>query len=149
MLTQDELHRIRTQGTAESIAPLVAEIERLQKFVVDYGDSVTLKLDSLEENRGLLEAENQRLLTAKQMMRLERDACVALLSRIALVQGLSVGAAPAHTAVVELPNGQVSWQIAESESHLLSGLPPYTNPVEELSIEELYSRVMNPGIGAS
>ncbi len=135
--------------SSQDTAVLQAEIDRLQSFIREYGESVTRKLDSIEECSTQLEAENQRLITAKETMRIERDACISLLAKLALAQGLTVGATEDNSIVVELPSGQVSWKIAESETHLLDGLPVYTQTVQELELQETYTRVMNPGISGT
>ena len=147
MLNESELTRIQNEPTLDDVPRLVEEIGRLQKFISDYGARVTEKMDLIDEGRIQLEAENERLVTAKGLMSIERDACVALVARLALVQGHRTGLAPANAVVVDLPSGQVSWQLQESEAHLLDGLPSYTEQVEEVSLAENYRRVMNPGIG--
>jgi hypothetical protein len=147
MLTQEQISQMKALPTLDAVPVLVAEIERLQKFVRDYSATVTQKIDLIDQNRELLEGENQRLLTAKEIMSIERDACVALVAKLALVSGNRAGIGRENAVIVDLPSGQVSWQIQESEAHLVEGLPSYTDQIEEIPLEENYRRVMNPGIG--
>ncbi len=147
MLTQDQLNEIRGKPTLENVSKLILEVERLQRFVLDYGKTVTEKLDRIDETRVQMEAENTRLVRAKEVILTERDMCLGLIAQLAVVQGIKAGVAPHNVLVVELPRGQVSWQLKDSEAHLLAGLPPYVDPIEVLTLQENYSRVMNPGIG--
>jgi len=151
MLTDYELNEIGNNATQEEVIKLVSEVKRLRQYTLDYNASISQKIDTIEENMLLLEAENQRLLFAKGIVYVERDACIGLIAQLAMGHGFRAGTAPGNKVVVDLPSGQVSWEFNETEAHLFSELPPYPNLVEELPIEETYRRVMNPGLsfGAS
>lgn len=141
-----DLERVRAEFTPEAFTLLVDEVERLQAFVKSYGDEVTGKLDLLEDCRVKLEAENQRLLVARDVMRIERDAVVALAARLAHANGYKAGITGQSGVAVELPSGQVSWLLDETEAHLLEGLPEFQGAIEPNELEETYRRVMNPGL---
>ena len=150
MLTNTELNQIRTQSSDnETTLKLVSEIERLKNYVADYTSKVNSKVDAIEKDLGHMEAENNALLSSKEIAYVERDACIGLLVQFAVKSGLSAGTAPGNMVIVDLPSGQVSWEYNESESHLFSGLPAYENKIEAMPLEEKYRRVMNPGINDS
>lgn len=129
----------------EEVKQVVAEIDRLERYIADYKLTVSQKLDEVESNRVQLEAENARLLSAKALAYVERDVCIGLIAQLAQTNGLKVGVAPENQIVLDLPSGQVSWAFNDSEAHLFSTLPEYTGKVETLEISEKYHRVMNPG----
>lgn len=122
---------------------LIDEVERLRKQVLDYGTNVGRKLDLLEVEMSRLLEENERLLTVKDGLTVERDACVALILKLAATAGLRVGVGAGNTAIVDLPSGQVSWVFQDPEGHLFSRFPAYAGAVEQNGIEENYRRVMN------
>ncbi len=145
-ISSEELLRIQDQASPSDIPRLVAEIERMKQYVIDYGTGVARKVDMIEENMQALIAENARLIQVKTALGIERDACVALLSQMASRLGWKTGIALQNQAVVELPSGQVSWTFQEAEAHLFSHLEPYPAAIEEMDITEKYRRVMNPEI---
>lgn len=130
----------------DNTALLVAEVERLNKYIKDHGTHVSQQLDVLEADMERLVAENARLITVREMAFVERDACVGLLARIALTHGMNVGTVAGNTVALDLPSGQVSWTFEESEAHLIETLPAYTGEIEKMEITEKYARVMNPGL---
>lgn len=150
MSIDQEIEQRRNEQTGEDDrANLVSEIERLKLYIRDYGSSVSAKLLAIEEEMGQLEEENSRLVLVKRSVSAERDTCINLLCQLAASRGLKVGASPENRVVVDLPSGQVSWDVNPSEAHLFAWLPPYPDApgsIEELTIEENYRRVMNPGI---
>jgi hypothetical protein len=151
MLTDYDINQIGNhaqQGVLnpEDATKLIQEIHRMRQYLLDYNSSITKQIDSIEANMLLLEAENSRLLMAKSIVYVERDSCIAFLAQLALAKQFRVGTAADHTIVVDLPSGQVSWQFHESEAHLFADFPAYEEAVEELTIQETYRRVMNPGI---
>jgi hypothetical protein len=111
------------------------------------------RLNELEQDLVRLEAENSRLRTNTQSTYFERDACIGLIARMAVRLGLKAGCVQRQTelglerrVVVDLPSGQVSWDYLEAEAHLFEWLPEYPAPVQEQSIQDIYMRVMNPGL---
>lgn len=125
---------------------LTAEVERLKKYIADYSSTVTQKIDLIEKDLVRMDAENSRLILAKDLAFVERDACIGLLVKLAMASGWRAGVAHGNAVIIDLPNGQVSWEFNESEAHLFSGLPTYPNSIEEITIEEKYSRVMNANL---
>ena len=119
---------------------------QMEQTLQTYLSSINQKVDTLEETMIELEAENKRLIAARESAYIERDACIGLLMRLANKTGFTVGVAPGNLVVADLPGGQISWEFGESEAHLFSELPAFRGTVEELSIEEKYYRVMNPGV---
>jgi hypothetical protein len=122
-----------------------SELALLKKQMSDYTASVNAKLGGLEADMEALLAENRRLIDLRESAQVELDLCVALIGRLASKAGLGAGAAGGDTVVVQLPSGQVSWQLSPSQLHALEELPRYPGPVEELEIQEKYKRVMKPG----
>lgn len=90
-------------------------------------------------------------LQAKDAAYLERNRCVALLARMALVLGLRAGLARTdidgwspewHGCVyIDLPTGQVSWHYHETDAHLFAGLPAYAAHWDGHNTPEKYRRV--------
>ncbi len=146
MLTENELEMIRKEFSPEDIAKLIAEVERLRGQVQNYNVSITQKIDTIETDMELLLEENSRLVGVKEGLGVERDACIGLLARFARTNGINTGVTSNNTVVIDLPGGQVNWQFNADETHLFETLPPYEGTVENVSIEEKYNRVMNPGI---
>lgn len=80
----------------------------------------------------------------------ERNQCVALIARMALVMGLRAGTA--RTAIegwsddwhgcvyIDLPTGQVSWHFHDSQDYLFMGLPPYEGAWDGHDTFEKYLR---------
>ena len=96
-----------------------------------------------------LVAENTRLIAIRNSAYVERDACLGLISQLAMESGYTSGITTDNTIVVELPSGQVSWVIEKEGVHLFTHLPVYSGTIEEMTIEEKYRRVMNAGIAHS
>jgi hypothetical protein len=159
MLSEAQLTEIleRNAHSQDSVA-LVAEIKRLARLIVEHGARVEASLSSLESDMFRLEDENARLRSLRDSAYVERDACVSLLARLALAQGLDAGthrttsvstttaSLPENRVVVDLPSGQVSWDFLDADSHLFEALPQYRKSVEALEIQEIYARVLNPGL---
>lgn len=146
-MTQPGSEQVISREEAEA---LLREVDRLKRFVVSFSEGVSTKLDALEKDLSTFEAENERLMMARDGLAVERDAVVGLVARMAKALGYSVGVQldgerPGQVAI-DLPAGQVSWEIAPTEAHLFEGLPAYEQKVEDLEVEEKYARVMNPGI---
>ncbi len=147
MLTETELKTMAESPSAEQVPALIAEIERMRQFLKDYGASVEKRLDEIDAYRQALVEENERLLTVREGALVERDACVGLMLKIAAKSGLKAGVTPdLKQAAVELPAGQVAWEIEPSEAHLFEGLPEYADSIAEREIVEKYRIVMNPGV---
>lgn len=73
--------------------------------------------------------------------------CVALLVRLALKAGLYAGlgydqANDAHFAGIDLPAGQVAWVLSADETTWLEGVPLYDKPLEPISDDVKYQRVL-------
>ena len=148
MLTTNELSRLREkviETKNEESLVLLTEVESLNKEAWDYKNVVLRKLTTLEEDMNRLVTENARLLSLRDSAEVERDACVGLLVQLAVANGIKAGV-KGNQVIVDLKSGQVSWEFAESESHLFENLPEYKNPVEVLEIGEKYRRVMNPSL---
>jgi hypothetical protein len=85
----------------------------------------------------------------------ERDKCVSLLARMALKLGYTAGIGThlgedwdelwRHVIYIDLPNGQVSWHIPDSETPLFDFLPQYEGKWDGHTTAEKYERVVNPG----
>ncbi|HCM40196.1 MAG: hypothetical protein A2Z97_11285 [Bdellovibrionales bacterium GWB1_52_6] len=146
MLTNFELHKMQESPNPDDVPRLVSEVENWQQYVIKYNNGINQQLDKIEQDMVRMEAENARILSAKEVLSVERDACAGLIARLAHSTGFRVGVAPENRIVVELPSGQVSWRLEESEAHLLEGLPAWDTAIEDLPIEETYRRVMNPGL---
>lgn len=113
---------------------------------------VEARLNALEDDLTLLEAENTRLRKNTESTYFERDACVGLILQMATRLGLTAGRTTRETAagteqlvVLDLPAGQVCWEYMPAEAHLFAALPPYTGSVAEQTPAEIYTTVMNPG----
>lgn len=86
----------------------------------------------------------------------ERNKCVALIAQMALSMGLTagIGKHPAEDAeweddwrniiFIDLPAGQCSWHIHDSEIPLFSFLPEYAGKWDGHDTEEKYRRVLDP-----
>lgn len=143
----------------KDIEKLLAEIEKLQIWTLSYGNRVNDKLDVLEgQMRDLIE-ENTRLIQGRDSAFLERDLCVSLIAKLSSKLGFPV-AMRDENIVIDLPSGRVFWRIAEAERYLfelfattqtpISNHPPGVteSKLENISenIEDVYTRVMNPGL---
>ncbi len=175
MLSSEKFNEIKNRTQPEQIHSLeviledrtllLAEVERLIKFVKNFSDQVTEKLDGLESQMISLESENERLRRVGNSSHVERDACVGLIAQLALKVGLPVGVGQCpmmepdsngqaiaqleNRVIVDLPSGQVSWDYLDHEAHLFEGLFPYTGVIETQTIQEIYVKVMNPQLDLS
>jgi hypothetical protein len=81
----------------------------------------------------------------------ERNACVAVIARLALDRGWSVGLSDhdgpgpldpdwLNVVVIDLPTGQVSWHFHKNELPLFSWLPRYSGTWDGHSTAEKYAR---------
>ena len=132
---------------------LLDEVVRLSTFTEEYSSKVSKKLDGLEQDMLNLEKENDRLRKINVSTYFERDACIGLIARMALLNGIKVGTGKftdggqsQNRVVIDLPSGQVSWEYLESEAHLFESLPPYNGAIENQTESVTYTRVMNPNI---
>lgn len=80
----------------------------------------------------------------------ERNQCVALIAHMASAIGIPVGLGKhkenddgdwINVVFIELPTGQLSWRIHDSEVSLFSYLPPYLKQWDGHSSEEKYARI--------
>lgn len=80
----------------------------------------------------------------------ERDKCVALLTHMAQELGLETGIriddldASWPIVYIDLPSGQVSWHIAESELSWFLHLPQYIGAWDGHDSTQKYERVLRP-----
>lgn len=84
----------------------------------------------------------------------ERDRCVALIAKMAVALGYKAGIGRhpesdekwerdwMNIIFIELPTGQVSWHIHDSELSFFDGLPKYSEPWDGHTTEEKYQRVL-------
>lgn len=113
-------------------------------------------LYELERSRVLLAEmarERDELRKAKDSAYSERNKVVALLARIAPWMGWGAGHGrhPESDAgwerdwmnivFIDLPTGQASWHLHDSEVHLLAGLPKYLKDWDGHTTDEKYRRV--------
>ena len=85
----------------------------------------------------------------------ERNKCIALIARMAIGMGLSAGRALhedgdevwasdwKNVIFIDLPSGQVSWHIHDSEVHLFKFLPVYGRTWDGHCTREKYRRVLS------
>jgi hypothetical protein len=132
---------------------LLAQFSRQQTYSQELTARVELRLHAIEQDMELLEQENQRLRRNAISTFFERDACVGLLIRLAVAQGMTAGLSQRETehgterlVVLDLPSGQVSWEYLDTEAHLFDWLPQYSGSVKDQEVTEIYSKVMNPGL---
>lgn len=90
----------------------------------------------------------------------ERNKCVVLITQMALAMGMTagIGRHPEEDAdweddwmniiFIDLPAGQISWHIHDSELPLFSFLPEYTGKWDGHDTEEKYRRVLEPKLEA-
>lgn len=87
----------------------------------------------------------------------ERNKCVSLLVKMALQLGLHAGIGLhedregeawdedwRYIAFIDLPSGQVSWHLHDSEMEWFEGIPTYTGAYDGHSFTEKYERVLHP-----
>lgn len=90
---------------------------------------------------------------AKDLAYLERNQCVALITRMAHALGYWAGTAKTaidgwsedwHGCVyIDLPAGQVSWHYHDTQSYLFDWLPPYCADWDGHDTSEKYRRVLD------
>ena len=159
MLPNSQLEEIKSRiasGAPQSLevlqedrVTLMAEVDRLLKFVENFSSRVSTQLDALEKDMVLLDEDNQRLRKNCRSSDFERDACVGLIAKMALALKIPVGIQKTENqnrVVLDLPSGQVVWEYLETEAHLFERLPLYTQPTETQSIQDTYLKVMNPNL---
>lgn len=148
MLTTNEIislkEKLTTDRNEDGLA-LLLTIEQMLKESFDYRGTVLRKLTTLEADMERLVEENQRQIRERESAYMELDTCVSFIAKLATKLGMPAGVL-GNQVVVELNNGQVSWEFAESEAHLFKELPEYKKPIEQIDIVEKYRRVMNAGI---
>jgi hypothetical protein len=83
----------------------------------------------------------------------ERDACVALIAKMAVALEFKAGLGRhdendqfwdgdwMNIVFIELPNGQLSWHVHDSEMHLFEGLPKYEGTWDGHTTPEKYTRM--------
>lgn len=85
----------------------------------------------------------------------ERDKCLVLMALMSQRLGLNVGMGIDPKAssdewesvlFIDLPAGQVSWHIHESETHWFYFVGAYDGIWDEHTTDEKYQRVMEPGL---
>lgn len=95
------------------------------------------------------------LVAAKDNAYAERDRCLVLMALMAQRLGLKVGMgidpkadSPEWASVlfIDLPAGQVSWHIHESETSWFYFVGAYDGEWDQHTTDEKYRRVMEPGI---
>ena len=172
MLTKAHLEEIKSriaQGRdtspevlLEDRVVLLAEVERLLKFVETFSTRVNAQLDILEKDMVLLDQDKQRLRKNSRSSDFERDACIGLIAKMAVALKIPVGTQSTKSVeldengkesqqlqnrvILDLPSGQVAWEYLESESHLFETLPVYPRALEAQSIQENYLKIMNPNL---
>ncbi len=148
MLTHNEVVALREkligQKNEDGLALLIT-LEQMIAESYEYKQTVLKKVASLEKDMERLVEENQRQIRERESAFMELDTCVSFIAKLATKLGMVAGTVE-NKVVVELSNGQVCWEFAESEAHLFEELPAYTKAIEEIDIVEKYRRVMNAGI---
>lgn len=108
----------------------------------------------------MTEAEQIASLTQqKDQAYQERDKCLVLMAKMAQELGLNVGIGlhvdePGqewesdwrNILFIDLPAGQVSWHIHNSEAHWFYFVGSYCKPWDGHTTEEKYQRVLEPGL---
>lgn len=103
-----------------------AQDQQAEKAVIDAATTLEQRLDTLVSDEHKL---------------------VVLAVRLAVKAGLYAGIGlmqPGDTrfAAIDLPSGQVSWAIDDSETALFEGVPLYDKPVELISTDEHSKRLL-------
>lgn len=98
------------------------------------------------------------LVEQKDSVYAERNKCVALIARMALALGLEAGLKEhegenwdddwRNIVFIDLPSGQVSWHIHDSELPLFWFLSEYKGEWDGHTTEEKYRRVIESNLGA-
>lgn len=92
----------------------------------------------------------------------ERNKCVALIARMALALGLKAGIGQhedkegedweddwRNIIFIDLPSGQISWHIHDSDVSMFAFLPKYDGKWDGHDTEEKYRRVLESGVETS
>lgn len=100
--------------------------------------------------------EYELLYRQKDAAYVERNKCVALIARMAVALGLDAGLGRhegedweddwRNIVFVDLPSGQVSWHIHDSDLGWFEFLGQYKGVWDGHSTEEKYQRVLNPSL---
>lgn len=109
-------------------------------------EQIEAKLSEIESDMERMIAENTRLIKEREGVYVELDMCVGLMAKLALKCGFNAGTAPGNTVAIELPSGQVTFEYGAEEAHLFKNLSPYEKPIEDISVQEKFARVMNPNL---
>jgi len=100
-----------------------------------------------------LQAKLNEAVAAKDQAYSERNQCVALIAKLAAQQGYTIGMGKhdpkdynweddwRNIVYIDLPTGQISWHIHDSELELFSQLPPYANGWDGHSTDEKHQRM--------
>lgn len=138
------------------LATRTAELERERQESGRLRDELRHSHDR-ENDRASMEASIRK--TARQLRSqkdgayAERNRCVALIARLALLLGwrAGVGQHPAEDTAwdadwrtivfVDLPTGQASWHLHDSHRGLVEGLPAYEGRWDGHSTDEKYRRL--------
>ena len=104
-----------------------------------------------EYDKGIAERVGRSENVLLDAVYLERNQCVALIARMAVLMGLSVAVTKTaiegwdeawHNCIyIELPTGQVSWHFHDKEGYLFDGLPRKDVKWDGHSTPEKYERV--------
>ena len=99
--------------------------------------------------------ERAKLIADKNMAYTERDKCLVLMALMAQRLGLKVGIGLdpkadtsewASVLFIDLPAGQVSWHIHESETAWFYFVGAYGGQWDGHTTDEKYERVLTPGL---
>lgn len=127
--------------------PSFIEQNEYRDEVEEQYDTDTVMIQDLANQVSTLEP-------AKDQAYSERNQCVALAARLALAVGWRTGLGKhigepweddwRNIVFIDLPAGQVSWHIHDSELYLFAFLPPYKGEWDGHTTEEKYHRVKTP-----
>ena len=138
------------------VAELEAEHEHCStriSYAEAYAGEVREEMRAVTAERDQLRAASGQLMSAKDSAYTERNRCVAAIARLALANGWRAGLGshqgddltwdPEWRTIVfiDLPAGQVSWHLHDSEVALFEGLPPYPGFWDGHTTEEKYARL--------
>jgi hypothetical protein len=100
-----------------------------------------------------LQAKLNEATAAKDQAYSERNQCVALIAKLAAAQGYAVGLGKhdpkdynweddwRNIVYIDLPTGQISWHIHDSELEFFDGLPAYKQAWDGHSTDEKHRRM--------
>jgi hypothetical protein len=110
---------------------------------------MTTNYDSIAE----LQAKLNEAVAAKDQAYSERNQCVALIAKLAAAQGYAVGLGKhnpkddnwaddwRNIVYIDLPAGQISWHIHDSELPLFDKVPAYLRAWDGHSTDEEHQRM--------